>query len=242
MIEIGGKKIKSIQIGGKTVTTIQDNTTGKYLYWVPATPVATFTGVRVMRYNGEVISLAQWQSDDIPVTEAVGVAIGDGDSSTGHRFALFKTFMQNTSATPCRFTSSNTVLIPGMYTTTTYADSITDFAGKANSAAVLTALAGGTLANANVCVWCNSIRSPWGENAYCPSNGQMALLYNNATAINDIMTYIGGDQFITSNSEFYWTSTQYNANSVWGKVAFVNNQLNKGASSNAYKALAVFDY
>lgn len=237
-----GKILSTISIGGKNVVSIQDHTTGKYLYWTPASPVADFTGVRLMRYNGEIISLAHWQADDIPVREAVGVAIGDGTSATGHRFCLFKTFMKNSSAKPCQFTATNTIVIPNMVTETAYANAIADFAGKANTQAVLDALANHTITNANVAEYCHGIWSPWGDRGYIPSAGQMKMMFDLATDINTCMTYIGGDSFVTANTEFYWTSTQYNANAVWGKVASVNNQLNKGASSNAYKGLAVFDY
>lgn len=237
MIVINDKPVTGIIIGGKEVKTIA-NTTG-YIFAKPASAPATFTGVKIMDLHGNVYSSGDWTKT---AAEAIGVAVGDGTSTTGHRIVLTKKFLQHSSAYPCQFTVSNTVLIPGMTTTTVYNTAITDFAGKANSTAVLTALAGGTLASANVCTWCNRFYSPWGENAYCPASGQMKMLYDNAAAINICMALIDGDTFVTTSAEYYWCSTQYNANIVWGKGGNMNVQLNKAASGNTYKALAVFDY
>jgi len=242
MIRIQGKTATDIKIGTKTVITVKDHFADKYLYWIPAAPTATFNGVRIMRYNGEIISLPHWQADNIPVSEAVGVAIGDGDSSTGHRFALFKYFMNNTP-TECQFTPTNTYLIPNMVTTTAYATAIADFDGKANTQAVLDAISGGYITKSNVATYCNARYSPWGERAYIPSAGQMKLLFDNASFVNDIMTYIGGDLFDTSGSSIYWTSTQYNTSNVWTKEnGSVGFNRNKVQSSSNFHCLIIYDY
>ena len=114
------------------------------------------------------------------------------------------------------YTSSSNRL-SGDYTTWT-SGALSDFNGKANTAALLAALDTDSYTTyANMATWCRIFNQTATENQgytdwYIPACGQLSLMYMNMTAINNALTKIGG-QTIASN--YYWSSSEFSSNIGW---------------------------
>ena len=104
--------------------------------------------------------------------------------------------------------------LSGDYTTWT-SGALSDFGGKANTAALLAASDTDSYTTyANMATWCRIFNQTAAENQgytdwYIPACGQLSLMYLNMTAINNALTKIGG-QTIASYS--YWSSSEASSN------------------------------
>ena len=111
--------------------------------------------------------------------------------------------------------------LSGDYTTWT-SGALSDFNGKANTAALLAASDTDSYTTyANMATWCRIFNQTAAENQgytdwYIPACGQLSLMYLNMTAINAALTKIGG-QTISSGS--YWSSSEYSSYDGW-RVGF----------------------
>lgn len=84
-------------------------------------------------------------------------------------------------------------------------DAKADYNGKSNTATMLT----NTKCNASGCAAyvCANTTSKRGKTGYLGAAGEMYTIYENMTAINTLLTLIGGSTIDTS--DYYWTSDQY---------------------------------
>lgn len=128
-------------------------------------------------------------------------------------------------------TYKSTPNLSGNYTTWT-SGALSDFNGKANTAALLAVSDTDNYTTyPNMDTWCRIFNQTAAENQgfsdwYIPSLGQLAQIYLNMTAINNALTMIGGQ---TIASSYYWSSSEYSSNNGW----YVN--FNIGVVSNFNK-------
>jgi len=121
------------------------------------------------------------------------------------------------------------------YTTWT-SGGLSDFNGKNNTNAIITAYAEHSVEmNAqDMCVVLQTFNAgTYGSNQgftdwYIPSLGQLALIYLNKTAINEALTAIGGTTF---SADFYWCSSEKSSYHGW-RVEFFNGLCGGGGKSN----------
>ena len=107
--------------------------------------------------------------------------------------------------------------LSGDYTTWT-SGALSDFNGKANTAALLAASDTDSYTTyANMATWCRIFNQTATENQgytdwYIPACGQLSLMYLNMTAINSALTKIGGQ---TISSYNYWSSSETSSIHGW---------------------------
>ena len=105
-----------------------------------------------------------------------------------------------------KWSSDNSTEISGVTTTTDQNTAKADYAGAANTAAVIASGKAGTAFTwATECVYAD------GRTGYLPSVGEQLEMQNNKNKINTALNLIGG----TSLSNNYWSSTQYSTNYAW---------------------------
>ena len=133
--------------------------------------------------------------------------------------------------------------LSGDYTTWT-SGALSDFNGKANTAALLAASDTDSYTTyANMATWCRIFNQTATENQgytdwYIPACGQLSLMYLNMTAINNALTKIGGQ---TIASYFYWSSSEYSSNYGW-RVGFSNGGVYSSNKDFSYRVRFVRDF
>nr|DAJ03991.1 MAG TPA: structural protein [Caudoviricetes sp.] len=129
-------------------------------------------------------------------------------------------------------------LIEGCATFPNYLDALKDFAGAANTAAII-----GADSNSYIAArLCSDYVFKNGKKGYLMSVGEAKELAENFYWIGQKLTYIN-DIDAPSESGKYWTSTQMNANSAWG---FSMNRTSpseviKTVQTNAFAIYSLYD-
>ena len=114
------------------------------------------------------------------------------------------------------------------YTTWT-SGALSDFNGKNNTNAIITAYAEHSVEMdaRDMCKVLQTFNAgTYGSNQgftdwYIPAEGQLALIYLNKTAINEALTAIGGTTF---SDNYYWSSSEYSSSDGW-RVYFFNGNV-----------------
>ncbi len=114
------------------------------------------------------------------------------------------------------------------------------YAGQANTSIIIAAQVSigddGSTYAARVC---NELKITEGGKTYgdwyLPSKEELNLMYQNKATINTTAVANGGSSF---DSEYYWSSTEYNFNSAWGHDFDRNDQSN-ATKSTLYKVRAI---
>lgn len=134
--------------------------------------------------------------------------------------------------------SNNGNLIEGCATFPKYLDALKDFAGAANTAAII-----GADSNSYIAArLCSNYVFKNGKKGYLMSVGEAKEIAENFYWLGQKLTYIN-DIDAPSESGKYWTSTQMNANSAWG---FSMNrtspsEVNKTVQTNAFAIYSLYD-
>lgn len=129
-------------------------------------------------------------------------------------------------------------LIEGCATFPNYLDALKDFAGAANTAAII-----GADSNSYIAArLCSNYVFKNGKKGYLMSVGEAKEIAENFYWLGQKLTYIN-DFDAPSESGKYWTSTQMNANSAWG---FSMNrtspsEVNKTVQTNAFAIYSLYD-
>lgn len=129
-------------------------------------------------------------------------------------------------------------LIEGCATFPNYLDALKDFAGAANTAAII-----GADNNPNIVARrCSDYVFKNGKKGYLMSVGEAKEIAENFYFLGPKLTYIN-DFDAPSESYKYWTSTQMNANSAWG---FSMNrtspsEVNKTVQTHAFPIYSLYD-
>ena len=170
-----------------------------------ADPDSAPVGASIYGIDGKFYSADEWTSAGKSNSDAVGVAVSNGE----HSFVIHPTAEQ----ADIRW-SNTSVLIDGVFTTEDRATAKSDFAGESNTAAILAAVQAGTMADAPAAQYAAGITFANGKKGYLPSAGELTLAYTVLSDINSCMTAIGGTQF-DMDGKYYWSSTQGTAGNVW---------------------------
>lgn len=134
--------------------------------------------------------------------------------------------------------SNESNLIEGCATFPEYLNALKDFAGAANTAAIIRADNDSYIAARR----CSDYVFKNGKKGYLMSVGEAKEIAENFYWLGQKLTYINGID-APSESGKYWTSTQMNANSAWG---FSMNrtspsEVNKTVQTNAFAIYSLYD-
>lgn len=118
---------------------------------------------------------------------------------------------------------SGSVLIKGVTTTNNKAEALNDFAGRANTTAIINGSTSSNVTNTEAYAsgFCNKYsRTNANGNGltagkwWLPSIGEITMIYSNFDKINYALSMISGATQL--QTEFYWASTQYSNSTAWG--------------------------
>lgn len=129
-------------------------------------------------------------------------------------------------------------LIEGCATFPNYLDALKDFAGAANTAAII-----GADSNSYIAArLCSNYVFKNGKKGYLMSVGEAKEIAENFEWLGQKLTYIN-DIDAPSESGIYWTSTQMNANSAWGfsMNRTFPSEVNKIVQTNAFAIYSLYD-
>lgn len=188
------------------VSYVEDTTDVKFNPYKE--PVVAPIGASIYGLDGKFYSADEWTTAGKNNSDAVGVAVSNGE----HSFVIHPTAEQGST----KWSSNNSVKIDGVVTIPTDYRAIaeSDFAGEANTAAILAPVQAGTIADAPAAAYAAGITFANGKKGYLPSAGELTLAYTVLSDINSCMTAIGGTKFDMS-SKNYWSSTQSSASNAW---------------------------
>lgn len=96
------------------------------------------------------------------------------------------------------------------------------YAGKANTSIIIAAHAAiGDDGNTYAARICNELKITEGGKTYgdwyLPSCEELTLMYENKSIINSTAIANGGSSFVEESSKYYWSSTENDNSSAWGK-------------------------
>lgn len=140
------------------------------------------------------------------------------------------------------WSSNSSVEVPGVTATYDNAAARLDVNGKANTDAILAAVADGTIPDAPAAQYCADVTFANGEKGYLPAAGEIQAWYDNKTAVNACMDAIGCDP-VDDEDYYTWSSTQCSASVAW---YWASNYRLLGRNNKDYKnylrPVATFDY
>lgn len=175
------------------------------------------TGVYIYTKQDTLVSADDWNSSNN--TNAVGVYVGT-DSC---RFIIAPEDVSTSAAWGTYGTS-----VSGAYNTTSESMAEADYAGQANTAAIISQ---DTSTSNKAADYCNSYTFKNGKSGYLPAFGEWYQAYYNKSAVNTAMSKIGGTAMNTSY--YYWSSTQYSSNSAW-KLNWDYGYVSYSTKNNSY--------
>ena len=134
--------------------------------------------------------------------------------------------------------SNNENLIEGCATFPNYLDALKDFAGAANTAAIIGADSNSYIAARR----CSDYVFKNGKKGYLMSAGEAKEIAENFYWLGQKLTYIN-DIDAPSESGKYWTSTQMKANSAWGfsMNKTILSEVGKAVQTNAFAIYSLYD-
>lgn len=169
-------------------------------------------------------SLAEWNALETKPT-ALGTYVFTSDT----QFIL-----HGTIGSSLKYLDTTTVAVEGVTTTTSSASALQDFAGAANTQALLDAVTAGIITNAQAASWASGLTLADNAGCYLLAAGQVELVSLNLEAINNCRAALGQSEIVFTG-KYIWSSTQYNASYAWGWYTSYWNSLGKNGS---YLALA----
>ena len=142
-------------------------------------------------------------------------------------------------------TYQSTPNLSGDYTTWT-SGALSDFNGKNNTNAIITAYAEHSVETVarDMCKILQTFNAgTYGSNQgftdwYIPAEGQLALIYLNKTAINEALTAIGGT---TCPGNGFWSSSECSSDNGWN-VNFNNGSVNNSSKDSYDRVRFVRDF
>ena len=180
-------------------------------------------GVFILDTDGNLVSRGSWNTGNN--AKAVGVAV----LSDNCKFVISKQEAPNYMIWGSTGTPSGCFMSADQFT------ALQDFAGKANTDAVLSAYGTGATA-ANYCR--NTSRLfPDGRQGYLPSLGEWKTMYDNKSEVTACMSLIGGTAFTEG---VYWSSSLCSSDDAWillWRTDYVACY-NRGASNTSVRAVA----
>lgn len=155
-------------------------------------------GVFILGTDGSLYSAKEWNQ---PSSSAVGVAVLTNEC---------KFVVSRGSSYLSNWCSNKTKRLNGVTTTTSESSAAKDYKGVENTAAIVSGYGTSISYAAQLC---SSFSFANGKKGYLGAAGEWMKVFDNLSEVNQCMSIIGGQNI--SNSEYYWTSTQYNSDSAW---------------------------
>lgn len=191
-------------------TTVKMYVKPKVLKYIPS-PLynreVTFTykalelGVFIIDKNDKIYkTIDDFEQSEVPFSDAVGAALVTDKTAIVIAGNIYDTKW-----------SYKNGLIDGCTVNSNAIKAAQDFAGAANTAAIIKANAGLDTAARK----CNNYVFTNGKKGHLMSAGEAIEIQKNFDSINSILEYIDSSNSLTENKD-YWTSTQKNSNAVWG--------------------------
>ena len=184
----------------------------------PAPEPAT---VKIKHVDGTLYTDDEWTAaltaSTVTNEQAVGVAIPDPRNEYAYLCVVHPT----AERVDKKWSSNTTVLVDGVFTPKGYDSAArediaeTDYAGQANTDAILAAVAAGTIEDAPAAQYCAGITFADGKTGYLPAAGEILQMANCETDINACLAACGGTRLYFIASENYWSSTQSSADCAW---------------------------
>ena len=109
----------------------------------------------------------------------------------------------------CEAWCKSSVKVPNVTTTTDRAAALLDVNGKANTEALLAAVANGTIDDAPAAQYCAGVTFANGQQGYLPAAGEVQAWIDNHTLVTACLEAIGGTSLTSART--VWSSTQADA-------------------------------
>lgn len=206
-------------------------------------PAEAPNGVYVYSSDGKLYDPSSW--DTSLNDNALGVAVVTDNC----KFAISKDLpTANNIAWSSALYGTD---VNGILTTTSQATAITDYAGQDNTDLIMDASAIENESN-NAAKYCYA-QTLNGEYGYLPSAGELAVMYNNKSDIDEALMLIGSksisnrcDEFDSTNAPWFWSSTENSSDFSWHlsweyRSLHFNNR-NKASTSSYVYAFPMFPF
>lgn len=191
-------------------TTVKMYVKPKVLKYIPS-PLynreVTFTykalelGVFIIDKNDKIYKTTDdFEQSEVPYSDAVGAVLVTDKTAIVIAGNIYNTKWSNKNG-----------LIDGCTVKSNAIEAAQDFAGAANTAAIIKANAGLDTAASK----CNNYVFKNGKKGHLMSAGEAIEIQKNFNSINSILEYIDSSNVLIEDSS-YWTSTQKDSDAVWG--------------------------
>lgn len=158
-------------------------------------------GVFIIDKNDKIYkTIDDFEQSGVPYSDAVGAALVTDKTAIVIAGNIYDTIWSNKNG-----------LIDGCTVNSKKIEAAQDFAGAANTAAIIKANAGLDTAASK----CNNYVFINGKKGHLMSAGEAIEIQKNIERINLILEYIDSSNVLTINRS-YWTSTQKDSDAVWG--------------------------
>lgn len=164
-------------------------------------------GVFIQHVDGTIHTMDEWTEKGFANDMANGVAVGGGNVS----FVIAKSDVSSSMA----WSSDASTLVEGVVTTRDEEVMKEDYAGAANTQAIVAADTDGSSAASA----CAGYVFPNGQHGYLPAAGEWRIAMIFINAIQSALALIGGDAIYKGYAigpiTGYWTSTQRSETGAW---------------------------
>ncbi len=194
---------------------------------------------RIQHKNGTLYTADEWLAAESAGT--VTDADANGVAVLYSNYAVCPHVIHPKYSADKHVWSHTLVEVPGVTTASDLAAAQLDVNGKANTDAILAAVADGTITNAPAAQYCAGVTFADGQQGYLPAAGELQAWYDNKTAVNACMDVIGGDQVDNKNCR---SSTQYSASNAWYWFQYgrILTNYDKNKSVSCARPVVAFDY
>lgn len=200
-------------------------------------------GVMIQLKDGSIVETSAY---DATTMEYNGVYVSDGEHAVvvSDKDACY---LWNDEGSSFTYTmgwcmvngswSNSDVVVPDCYCNSSSTQAVTDFAGEANTDAIIaydaTDAAVEAVRSHPAAALCRAYMFPDGDYGYWPAAGEMNLIMQNLDAVNEAMTAIGADSVQSAN---YWSSSQSGNYFSWNVNA---SGLNSNQKNSQYRVRPV---
>ena len=178
----------------------------------PVEPEPLPLGVFIQHTSGWLFTAEEWTAKGFPNEEANGVAVSTEECA----FVIAKDGVSDSMM----WSSDIKNAVDGLEIVTSEREAKKDYNGKTNTQLMLATDKSGAGYS------CDNFAFPNGQKGYLPALGEWYIAYQNKSAIEAVITLIGGTA-LYSGAKPYWSSTQYAAN-----LAYSQSWNNGGAGTN----------
>ena len=250
-----GYEINKVNVtGGIPIQTIDGNGVRTIeIYDANSSVSITFNGIsfkewaRIQHVDGTLYTAEEWtaaeEAGTVTDADANGVAV---------RYSKYVScphiIYPKYSTSILKWSNNSTTVVPNLPEISSSTNAQLDINGKANTEAILAAVANGYISDAPAAQYCVDVTFSNGEKGYLPAAGELQAWYDNAIAVNACMNAIGGDKVNDyKNHKYTVSSSQYSKSGVWHWTAY-NSCLTVETKSTAYvgdtfaRAVSIFTY